>query len=87
MSQQIACPLCATRVSGWSSACPRCRYHPDHYNRAQDDVALIFRIAMASRRAAPDAGPAAPSPSGYWWLPSLPSWLRRHDSDESKRAQ
>jgi hypothetical protein len=39
-------------VTGWASACPRCGYHPDRYNRALDDVALIFRLSAGDRPAA-----------------------------------
>ena len=42
------CPVCACAVSGWASVCPRCGYHPDRYNRALDDVALIFRLSSAA---------------------------------------
>ena len=41
------CPVCLTRVTDWSTRCPKCRYHPDcdprPYNRAQDDVAMVAR--------------------------------------------
>jgi hypothetical protein len=52
------CPVCACAVTGWASACPRCGYHPDRYNRALDDVALIFRLSCAAGDA---ATPHAPS--------------------------
>ena len=52
------CPVCTRAVTGWASACPRCGYHPDRYNRALDDVALIFRLSSAAGDA---ATPHAPS--------------------------
>jgi hypothetical protein len=42
------CPVCGCAVKGWASVCPRCGYHPDRYNRALDDVALIFRLSSAA---------------------------------------
>jgi hypothetical protein len=56
------CPVCASAVSGWAFACPRCGYHPDRYNRALDDVALIFRLSCSVGGAA-TAAAAAPPPS------------------------
>jgi hypothetical protein len=47
-SLSAPCPVCARAVSGWASVCPRCGYHPDRYNRALDDVALIFRLSSAA---------------------------------------
>ena len=66
MSRLECCPLCLTEVPGWAAACPKCHYHPDaYYNRAQDDVALIFRLNSESGRsgtsAAAPASPPAPS--------------------------
>jgi hypothetical protein len=66
MSQSDSvCPVCHAPVTSWSSRCARCHYHPDgkdHYNRAQDDVALIFHTGFASRRHQPRAaGWASPS--------------------------
>jgi hypothetical protein len=55
------CPVCFTDVTSWASRCPKCHYHPDSYNRAQDDVALIARYH-------------APSWDGAWRR-YLPTWL------------
>ena len=71
MSRFDVCPLCFTSVPNWASACPRCRYHPDScsYNRAQDDVALIFRLGAGPRPRdeTPGVTPA--------WRSWLPGWL------------
>jgi predicted amidophosphoribosyltransferase len=56
---QTLCPVCLTDVTSWASRCPKCHYHPDSYNRAQDDVALIARY-----RANDGA-----------WRRHLPTWL------------
>src|SRR5207244_8258196 len=45
---QTQCPVCFTAVADWTSRCPKCRYHPDSYNRAQDDVAMIARYHPVS---------------------------------------
>ena len=61
------CPFCSAPVPNWGSACPKCHNHPEHYNRALDDVALVFRLA---------AGPTSPrQTTGQWWE-VLPQWLR-----------
>jgi hypothetical protein len=67
----------------WDGACPKCRYHPDSYNRAQDDVAALFRLGWASERTA--VVPATPMPPGTvgaataiapaGWRGWLPHWL------------
>jgi hypothetical protein len=62
------CPVCSTPVTDWSCCCPKCRYHPDSYNRAQDDVALIARF-----RPWDDAPPPGGAPKGWWRVFS--SWL------------
>jgi predicted amidophosphoribosyltransferase len=53
------CPVCFTDVANWASRCPKCHYHPDSYNRAQDDVALIARYRTHDGA----------------WRRHLPTWL------------
>ena len=64
------CPVCLTRVTDWSTRCPKCRYHPDcdhhPYNRAQDDVAMVARYR-----------PAVPPADHTAWRRLVPTWLRR----------
>ena len=56
------CPVCLEPVTDWSTRCPRCHYHPDSYNRAQDDVALIARYRLLDN-------------DGRRWRRFLPAWL------------
>ena len=56
------CPVCLESVTDWSVRCPRCHYHPDSYNRAQDDVALVARYR-------------APASDARRWRRLLPAWL------------
>ncbi len=56
------CPVCLESVTDWSTRCPRCHYHPDSYNRAQDDVALVARYRL-------------PDNDGRRWRRFLPAWL------------
>jgi hypothetical protein len=88
MSRLDSCPLCHSEIPQWDAACPKCRYHPDSYNRAQDDVAAIFRLSWDSDRtvkaptpiaaAGASASPSGASPSGAsspGWRGWLPHWL------------
>ena len=70
MSRLDCCPLCLTEIPRWGCECPRCRYHPDRYNRAQDDVAMIFRLGAEDRAAPPVAAPTPPHTHAGWfdWL-------------------
>ncbi len=64
------CPVCFTEVTDWDNRCPKCRYHPDSYNRAQDDVALVARYGC------PPHCDQTTSPSdGRTWRRFLPTWL------------
>jgi hypothetical protein len=66
---QIQCPVCFTAVADWSARCPKCRYHPDSYNRAQDDVAMVARYdSYPPELAGTDA-------AGNSWRRFLPIWL------------
>ena len=38
MQQSARCPLCTAETSRAEAPCPRCGYHANTYNRAQDDV-------------------------------------------------
>ena len=61
---EAPCPVCDGAVSGWASVCPRCGYHPDRYNRALDDVALIFRLSSyASLQGSPGASAQGAPPA------------------------
>jgi hypothetical protein len=63
MSRLESCPVCFAEVSGWQSTCPKCRYHPDvYYNRAQDDVALLFRLSAILPPAPATTAPAPGAP-------------------------
>ena len=75
MSRPESCPCCLTEVPDWAAACPRCRYHPDSYNRAQDDVALIFRLSSSADRDCPESAPAATGAASPGWRTWLPHWL------------
>jgi hypothetical protein len=68
MSRLESCPHCLTEVRGWATACPKCRYHPDFYNRAQDDVAMIFQLGESdcADRCAASSGSTT---SWLSWLP------------------
>ena len=67
---RTVCPLCLTSVNDWTARWPKCHYHPDHYNRAQDDVALIARYRTPHHHESP-AGAADAST----WRRFLPAWL------------
>ena len=67
---QTHCPVCFTAVADWSARCPKCRYHPDSYNRAQDDVAMVARYRSFPPEAAEGADAA-----GNSWRRFLPVWL------------
>ena len=59
----VQCPACHATLTDWSARCPKCRYHPDcddrdWYNRAQDDVAFVFRCHTT---ASPEASAAQAS--------------------------
>ena len=70
MSRLDVCPLCHDEMPGWSCACRKCGYHPDRYNRAQDDVAMIYRLS-SSDCAPASTNPTAADPSAG----SPPGWL------------
>jgi hypothetical protein len=74
MQQQASrCPLCAADNSRAETACPRCGYHANTYNRAQDDVALSFRLAMSD-----PSRTRASTTSGGTWLSAIPAWCKAH---------
>ena len=93
MSRLDCCPMCLTEVPGWATACPKCRYHPDshsnsYYNRAQDDVAMIYRMSYSVNCAAchpPVAPKAAGEPLG--WRSWLPHWLGGSSGGEAQPPQ
>ena len=72
MQQSSAhCPLCSAQTARAGAPCPRCGYHARTYNRAQDDVALSFRLAMSD--------PSRTRPvSGGTWLSAIPAWCKAH---------
>ena len=78
-SQRPACPVCSTLVADWSARCPRCGYHPDCYNRALDDVALVARY----RRPAP----VAPADGRSGWRRLLPARLRAAGSETGTKRK
>ena len=47
------------------------------FSGAQDDVALIYRIALASHPRDAIRPLTDSTHTRHWWLPALPSWLRR----------
>ena len=71
--QAFRCPLCAADNSRAEAACPRCGYHANTYNRAQDDVALSFRLAMSD-----PSRTRASTTSGGTWLSAIPAWCKAH---------
>ena len=74
--QSLRCPLCsAEKAAARADApCPRCGYHARTYNRAQDDVALSFRLAMSD----PSRTRANPPVGGGTWLSAIPAWCKAH---------
>ena len=71
--QPNRCPLCAAETFRAGAPCQRCGYHADSYNRAQDDVALSFRLSMS------DPNRTKPSTtSGGTWLSAIPAWCKAH---------
>ena len=70
VSRLDSCPLCLSEMPGRGCSCPRCHYHPDRYNRAQDDVAMIFRLSAEDRREheAPQSVQPHSSSSWFHWL-------------------
>ena len=68
--QPARCPLCSSETSRLDAPCPRCGYHADSYNRAQDDVALSFRLSMSD--------PNRTKPAGQHWLSAIPAWCKAH---------
>jgi predicted amidophosphoribosyltransferase len=73
MQQPNRCPLCAAETARSDAACPRCGYHADSYNRAQDDVALSFRLAISD-----PSRIKASTASGGTWLSAIPAWCKAH---------
>ncbi len=67
------CPLCSASTPRGDVPCSRCGYHADSYNRAQDDVALSFRLSMSDPRRAKISA----TPSGTW-LNAIPAWCKAH---------
>jgi hypothetical protein len=75
MQQASRCPLCTIETTHPPEApCPRCGYHAASYNRAQDDVALSFRLAMMDPSRTKQQSPA----SGSTWLSAIPAWCKSH---------
>ena len=73
MQEPRRCPLCSAETSRADVPCPRCGYHADSYNRAQDDVALSFRLSMSDpNRTKPSAA------SSGTWLSAIPAWCKAH---------
>ena len=75
--QPNRCPLCAAEHTRVEAACPRCGYHAAHYNRAQDDVALSFRLSMFDPSRTKAAGASGTS-GGATWLSAIPAWCKAH---------
>ena len=73
MQQPNRCPLCAAETARADAACPRCGYHADSYNRAQDDVALSFRLAMSDPHRMKGS-----TANGGTWLSAIPAWCKAH---------
>ena len=71
--QPSRCPLCAADAARAGAPCPRCGYHANTYNRAQDDVALSFRLAMHD-----PSRTKGSSTSGGTWLSAIPAWCKAH---------
>ena len=69
----VRCPLCSADTPRIDVPCPRCGYHADSYNRAQDDVALSFRLAMSD-----PSRTKATTTSGGTWLSAIPAWCKAH---------
>lgn len=73
MQQSNRCPLCFADASPPEAPCPRCGYDAKTYNRAQDDVALSFHLAMS------DPSRTRPTPTtGGTWLSAIPAWCKAH---------
>jgi hypothetical protein len=68
--QPARCPLCSSELPRVDAPCPRCGYHADSYNRAQDDVALSFRLSMSD--------PSRTKPAGSSWYSAIPEWWKAH---------
>jgi hypothetical protein len=75
--QPNRCPLCAAEHSRVEGPCPRCGYHAASYNRAQDDVALSFRLSMSDPSRTKATGASAAT-SGGTWLSAIPAWCKAH---------
>ena len=60
-------------MPGWACACRKCGYHPDRYNRAQDDVAMIYRLSSAD--CAPAPAPASPADAAQETTSPWLAWL------------
>ncbi len=73
MQQPARCPLCSADTSHAEAPCPRCGYHANTYNRAQDDVALSFRLAMSD----PSRTRSNPTTGGTW-IAAIPAWCKAH---------
>lgn len=71
--QPCRCRLCSADTTGVDAPCPRCGYHADSYNRAQDDVALSFPLSMSD----PSRTKSAPTSAGTW-LSAIPAWCKAH---------
>ena len=74
MQQPSRCPLCAAETTRAEVPCPRCGYHARTYNRAQDDVALSFRLALSD----PSRTRSSSTTSGGTWLSAIPAWCKAH---------
>ena len=72
--QSPRCPLCSAQTPRVDAPCPRCGYHARTYNRAQDDVALSFRLSMSD----PSRTRPAPPSAGGTWLSAIPAWCKAH---------
>ncbi len=80
MQQPLRCPLCSAETdrarARAGAACSRCGYHADSYNRAQDDVALSFRLALSDPSRTRST--ATPTTTGTTWLSAIPAWCKAH---------
>jgi hypothetical protein len=76
MQQSNRCPLCTAEFAPAEPRCRRCGYHAESYNRAQDDVALSFRLAMSDPSRT--RGSSTQQPSGVAWLSAIPAWCKSH---------
>lgn len=75
MLQPSRCPLCTGEIARGELVCRRCGYRPDSYNRAQDDVALSFRLAISDRSRTKTSSTSTP---GATWLSAIPAWCKSH---------